>query len=265
MKFRTALIALGASLAIVCISATSSHAAQPGISPAGSDVSFPQCGKALPSGQAFGIVGVNDGLANNTSPCLTAEINWARSSSGTTFQPKVALYVNTANPGNLGVADWPANNSDPVTGNPVAGPYGTCAGGDNRACAWQYGWNMADLDARTRGVSYPGSYRWWLDVETVSSWESSTQNNRADLEGMVAYFRSIGASAGLYSSPGQWARIAGAVPPGSPLYPLPDWLPGATTVAQARANCGSAPLTGAGSIAITQWTVSGADGDISCR
>lgn len=265
MRFGVAVMALGASLAIISASAATAYAAQTSGTPTGNDVSYPQCGKALPLGQAFGIVGVNDGLANNTSPCLTAEINWARSSSGTTSQPKASLYVNTANPGNLGVADWPANNSDPVTGNRVTGPYGNCTGGDNQACAWQYGWDMADLDAHIRGVPNPGSYRWWLDAETASSWESSTQNNRADLEGMVAYFHSIGASVGVYSPAGQWARIAGSVPPGSPLYTLPDWLPGVTTLLQAKANCGSAPLTGAGTIAVTQWTSSTADGDFSCR
>lgn len=147
----------------------------------GNDVSYPQCGATLPSGQAFGIVGVNDGLANTTNPCLAAEMSWAAGSTGTTSQPKVALYVNTANPGNLGVADWPANDVDPVTGQPDPDPYGTCSGGDDQACAWQYGWNMADLDAQRRGVANPDTYRWWLDVETANSWESNTENNDADL------------------------------------------------------------------------------------
>lgn len=265
MRLSAVLMALGASVAIVSASATSAYAAQTSSTPTGNDVSYPQCGKALPLGQAFGIVGVNDGLANNTSPCLTAEMNWARSSSGATSQAKVSLYVNTANPGNLGVADWPADNTDPVTGNRVSSPYGKCAGGDNQACAWQYGWDMAGLDAHIRGVPNPGSYRWWLDVETASSWESSTQSNRADLEGMVAYFHNIGASVGVYSSAGQWARIVGFVPPGTPLYALPEWLSGATTLSQAKADCGSAPLTRGGSIALTQWTASTADSDFSCR
>jgi hypothetical protein len=68
----------------------------------GNDVSYPQCGRSLPSGQAFG---VNDGLANTTNPCLAKEITWAQKSTGTTSQPPASLYVNTANPGNLGVAD----------------------------------------------------------------------------------------------------------------------------------------------------------------
>ena len=37
---------------------------------AGNDVSYPQCGSTLPGAPAFGIVGVNGGLANDLNPCL---------------------------------------------------------------------------------------------------------------------------------------------------------------------------------------------------
>jgi hypothetical protein len=264
MKFRAAAMAGLVPLVIVIASAPAAYAAQKSSTPAGNDVSYPQCGKKLPSRQAFGIVGVNDGLANTTNPCLAAEIAWAQNSSGATSQPKVSLYVNTANPG-PGVADWPANNTDPVTGQPVADPYGSCGGGDDQACAWQYGWNIADLDAQSRGVPNPGSYRWWLDVETVNSWESSTQHNRADLEGMVAYLQGIGSAVGIYSTARQWAQITGSVPPASPLYPLADWIPGARTLSQAKTNCGSAPLTDGGTVTVTQWTTSPANSDFSCH
>ena len=86
---------------------------------------------------------------------------------------------------------------------------------------------MTEMDARTRGVQSPGSYRWWLDIETANSWESSAQNNRADLEGMVSYFRHIGAKVGIYSTARQWNPIVGTVRSASPLYRLPDWIPGA--------------------------------------
>jgi hypothetical protein len=108
MRFGLTVTAALASLVIVNVSAAAAYAAQNSSTPAGNDVSYPQCGKTLPSGQAFGLVGVNDGLANTTNPCLATEIVWAQTSSGTTSQPKASLYANTANPGNLGVADWPA-------------------------------------------------------------------------------------------------------------------------------------------------------------
>jgi len=230
----------------------------------GNDVSYPQCGKSLPTNQAFGIFGVNDGLANTTNPCLATEITWAQSSTGTTSQPKAALYVNTANPGNLGVADWPMSNVDPVTGLIDADPYGACTGGDTAACAWQYGWNMADLDAQERGVTGPAAYRWWLDVETGNSWESNTVNNRADLEGMVAYFQGLGATVGVYSTSYEWSKIAGTVTSTSSLYSLADWIPGARSLSGAKTNCGLRPLTGGGLVTVTQWTAA-IDGDYACR
>ena len=264
MRFRTIVAAVLGGAVMAGAPATAAYARQQGSPPAGRDVSYPQCGKAFPSGQAFGIVAVNAGLPNNTNPCLTEEISWAQRSSGGTRQPRASLYVNTADPGNHGIADWPANNSDPIFGNHVRDPYGTCRGGNSQACAWQYGWNMAELDAQTRGVVHPGRYRWWLDVETVNSWQSRAQNNRADLEGMASYFRHIGATVGIYSTTGQWKPIVGTVRPASPLYRLPEWRPGAKTLAQAKKNCRLAPLTGGGKVTVTQWVTRPANGDFSC-
>jgi hypothetical protein len=265
MAFGITVTAVLASVTIVSASAAAAYAGQPGTVPTGNDVSYPQCNQTLPSGQAFGIVAVNEGLANNTNPCLAAEISWAQASTGAARQPRVSLYVNTGDPGNHGVADWPTDNNDPLTGNQVSDPYGICTGGNNQACAWQYGWDMADLDAQARGVPDPGRYRWWLDVETLNSWESSSRNNRADLEGMVSYFHRIGATAGIYSTAKQWDPIVGPVPSTSPLYRLPDWIPGAKTLAQAKKNCRLARLTGGGTVSVTQWRSKPANSDFSCR
>ena len=156
------------------------------------------------------------------------------------------------------------NNLDPIGDWRVADPYGSCKGGLSPACAWQYGWDLAELDARTRGVQSPRSYRWWLDVETVNSWQSSSKDNRADLEGMVAFFRRIGATAGLYSTARQFGPLMGPVTPASPLYRLPDWIPGAKTLAQAEKNCRLAPLTRGGTVTVTQWKTKPANSDFSC-
>jgi hypothetical protein len=236
-----------ASLAIVLTPAVAAYGQGAAI-PAGNDVSYPQCGITLPMGQAFGIVAVNDGLANTTNPCLAAEIAWAQTSTGA-----------------QGVTDWPQTNYDPFNGHPVADPYGSCTGGNNPACAWQYGWDLADLDALTRGVESPGSYLWWLDVETINSWQSSAKENRADVEGMASYFRHIGAGVGIYSTAKQWDPIVGTVPSSSPLYRLPDWIPGAKTLSQAKKNCRAAPLTGGGEISVTQLKTSPTSSDLSCR
>src|SRR5579859_5195129 len=111
MRSGTATMAVFAALLMVTGPAAAAHAAS---TPTGNDVSYPQCSQALPSGQAFGIVAVNEGLANTTNPCLATEIIWAQASSGGTGQPRVSLYVNTGNPGNHGVTDWPATNNNPI-------------------------------------------------------------------------------------------------------------------------------------------------------
>ena len=109
----------------------------------GNDISWPQCGTKLPTGQAFGIVGVNNGLATTTNPCLATELAWAAKSSGSTVQPKAQLYVNTANPGGLNTSSWPSTGTN---------SYGTCDHSNSLACAYQYGWNRASDDATIRGV-----------------------------------------------------------------------------------------------------------------
>jgi hypothetical protein len=194
----------------------------------GNDVSYPQCGSTLPSATAFGIVGVNGGLADTPNNCLgpqnglsSSELYWAlTTANGSTRQPRASLYVNTADPGNTYngtvIADWPISSN-------TYDPYGTCGtttvttstgtatvGANSPACAWQYGWNMATQDAgwlsaaatainqltgTTTAPTSPGAYPWWLDVETANTWQSGTagiEMNVADLQGMVSALQAAG-------------------------------------------------------------------------
>ena len=243
--------------------------------PVGNDVSFPQCGTTLPSGQTFGIVGVNNGLANTTNPCFTSELTWAQKSTGGTTQPRAALYVNTANPG-LGGSWWPTSNTYPPTAtSSVLNPYGTCTGADDKACAFIYGYAKAYDDGTIRGVPSPASFFWWYDVETTNSWETNTAANRADLEGMTYYFTQVlhTAGVGIYSTTSQWTTIAGGIgtatdttatgTQASTLNRLPSWIAGASTLTGARTNCTSTPLTG-GAVTVTQYVSKALDYDYSC-
>lgn len=254
MKFAKLLPAILLLLAPLTASASRPAPAPP----SGYDISYPQCNSKLPTGQTFGIVGVNNGLANTTNPCLQSELTWAAQSTGTTAQPKAQLYVNTANPGGLNTASWP------LTGTNV---YGTCDGSNSLACAYQYGWNRALEDATIRGVSNPSTYKWWLDVETGNTWDGTTggqQRNIADLEGMVAYFRSLGTDAGIYSTSYQLGQIAGTIPTTSPINNVLSWIPGASSLSGAQANCFLAPLTAGGKVVMTQWFGRTFDQDNSC-
>lgn len=254
------------SLAVVVFSGGVALAAKPSPAPApaallGNDVSWPQCSKSLPKGQAFGVVGVNDGLANTTNPCFATELGWAQKSVGGTGQDKVALYVNTANPGLTG-SWWPTSNT--YSGVTVSSSYGTCDGSDTPACAYVYGYAKAYDDATIRGVDNPSNYLWWLDVETINSWETNKTANAADLEGMTAYFQSIGARVGLYSTSTQWGQIVGTVSTTSNLRNLKSWIPGARSQSAAISACAADPLTSGSSVILTQFVSKNLDYDYSC-
>ncbi len=281
----------------------------------GNDVSYPQCGSTLPSTTAFAIVGVNGGLADNLNSCLgptsglsSSELYWAATATnGSSTQPTVGFYVNTADPGNIYngtiIGDWPTSSPAVSTG-----PYGPCAtttvtlagstsatvGENSPACAWAYGWNMATQDAvwMTGAASAinnalnkagstvalptsPGSYPWWLDVETANTWQSSTtanglEMNVADLQGMVAALQHAGVGTtgvdvvGAYSTSTQWNQIVGVTTPQyANLYGIPDWIPGARSSAGASSNCALPSFTD-GTVAVTQWFAHPIDGDVAC-
>jgi hypothetical protein len=192
-------------------------------SPYGNDISYPQCGSVFPTGATFGLVGVDDGIANKPNPCLgpdgggvgTSELYWGSLRPGGANQPPVALYVNTADPGNSyngqPIADWPKPGSTVPN---LVNPYGQCGadtsnsalGANSTGCAWVYGADIASLDAsstqpltgtattsfltsasnalQAQGASVTGqanAYSWWLDVETANTWQSSTADGGTGL------------------------------------------------------------------------------------
>jgi hypothetical protein len=237
----------------------------------GYDVSYPQCGTRLPQYRAFAVVGVNGGLSTRPNPCLSEQLAWAWKSSGAVArQPRVQLYLNTANPGEVRdtVTTWPSVGDT---------PYGDCDGDNSDACSWQYGWERAQDSvlsffgpaARAARVeTLPGRYTWWLDVETRNTWQSSSSDalarNRATLEGMTAYLQSRDARVGVYSSGRQWAQIAGTVPRDSPLADLDSWVAGADTLPGARDTCERSPLTPEGRVTLTQYVEDELDRNHSC-
>ncbi len=243
------------------------------VSRVGVDISHPQCdADDLPDQRAFAIVGVNDGVVTAANPCLAEQLEWAWGSTGAVpEQPVAQVYVNTANPGQVMrlVDTWPTAGET---------PYGTCEGDNSAACSWRYGWertrdSVEDFfvpAAREAGViSLPSRYTWWLDVETMNTWQRGPDDalarNRATLEGMLAYLDSRGAEAGIYSTGQQFAQIVGTVPQDSPLAGLPSWLAGSVSVAGAVAACDLPPLVPGGRVALTQYVPDDLDLNHSCR
>lgn len=261
----------------VLVIAPSAFAAKPivnaPITALGNDISYPQCGKVLPKTQIFGIVGINGGLATTTNSCLKEQLVWANKSVGGTSQEKIQLYVNTANPGGLNTASWPLISTND-------NPYGICDGSDSIACAWQYGKNRALDDVNGRFIpaatlaginTSPSAYIWWLDVETMNTWKDPTSSfntlsNTTVLEGMTAYFQSVGGRVGLYSTAYQWNQIVGkSVSAVSNLNGLKNWRPGGASLSTAKQACTATPLTTNGVVVLTQFVSKNLDYDYSCN
>ncbi|WP_116449734.1 hypothetical protein [Blastococcus litoris] len=237
----------------------------------GYDVSHPQCDTDLPRERAFAVVGVNGGLSTRANPCLQEQLTWAWESSGEVAgQPRAQLYLNTANPGQLldEVTTWPMSGST---------PYGACDGTNSTACSWEYGWERAENSvlsfftpaARAARVdSQPSRYVWWLDVETMNTWQygsaGASDRNRATLEGMASYLLSRDAEVGVYSTGRQWGQIVGEVGDDSVLAELDSWLAGSLTADQAEAACDDDPLVPDGDVVLSQYVRDEWDRNVAC-
>jgi len=264
--WRIAVVTCGVAAAVAVPGVAS---AAPGV---GYDVSHPQCDDDLPRERAFGVVGVNGGLSTRANPCLREQLAWAWESSGEMDeQPPAQLYLNTANPGQLldQVTTWPQGGST---------PYGSCDGTNSTACSWQYGWERAQNSvlsfftpaARAARVdSQPSRYVWWLDVETMNTWQygalEATDRNRATLEGMAAYLLARDAEVGIYSTGRQWSQIVGEVDDDSVLAGLDTWLAGSVTADEAEATCEDDPLVPDGDVVLSQYVRDEWDRNVPCR
>src|SRR5205085_4331736 len=109
------------------------------------------------------------------------------------------------NPGPDASTNWPRAGT--TTPQP-------CDGSWSAACAFDYGWLAArDAYARARSVAGDGAALapWWLDVESANSWANDHTTNSADLQGAIAYLRSVGvATTGIYALAADWEQIIGA-------------------------------------------------------
>ena len=273
-------LALGAAVLVLPAPALADES--PRYSPVGYDVSHPPCGHPRPDDPAFAVIGVNGGLATTAIECLAEQWEWASRSTGAAAgQPPVQLYVNTANPGQVRdlVTTWPTSGVN---------RYGRCDGSNSAACSYEYGVDRAEgdvlivLDAIDElggpvadGGTSPradvgdlAGYHWWLDVETMNSWQTggaeARRNNRAALEGMVDRLTAVGGEVGLYSTGRQWAKIVGTVPAGSSVYGLDSWLAGAESLAGAVGNCQGPPLVRGGRVVLTQYVVGDLDRNHAC-
>lgn len=252
------------------MAAPAAAATAPASGDTGHDVSYPQCGSPLPSTGTFGVVGVTNGIAYSSNPCLAGEWQWASSLPGTP-----ALYTTPANPAPTSSYYWPASG----TSDPALCTDSTST--TDPGCAYDYGWHAAAnaLSTALAGAPSARTVPWWLDVETANTYNGDGYSNAADLQGMVDYLRVAGVpSVGFYSTDYQWGVITGGwtttndasyraawsyeFAPRFSMAQSPVWEAGVGTVSDAQATCG-ATFTGVAT-QLAQYSDGPYDGDLVC-
>jgi hypothetical protein len=264
MLRRVLLVSAALVAALTTVGANAAYAAEPvtTTTATGHDVSYPQCGTTLPGASDIAVVGVNAGTGTTTNPCLAAQLAWGDRAQADGRVLRADVYVNTANPGHLG--DWWPSADLTRAGVPVSNPEGRCAGAEDAACSFVYGFSVGTEDVSARGVAAAADRTWWLDVETMNSWSWDRQANLAAVEGMAAAIRAAGGDVGVYSTARQWKLLVGDATPSVALAGAPSWIAGATSRSGALANCGAGSLTPAGRVRMVQWVQHGLDHDIAC-
>ena len=268
------LVALAALTAAAVPGGTIAVAAGTGAPTAGTsghDISWPQCSASYPQGGSFGIVGVTDGRAWSTNPCLSSEYRWAAA-----YPRTPDLYMNTANPAPHSSYYWPAQAGvrDPAL---CQDPTVTTDPG----CAYDYGWHTA-ADALATAKTTLGTQAqgvWWLDVETGNTWNGDTWANAADIQGSIDYLLSQQvAGVGVYSTQYQWSTITGGYSASnassyaaiwqpeftSPngIAGSPSWVAGASSASDAASFCANSFL--GTTTWMAQYISGGFDVDYAC-
>jgi hypothetical protein len=204
----------------------------------GYDVSYPQCGGAMPTG-SFGIVGVNGGRPFSNNACLAAEY-------GAAARPTAAsLYINSGYSvayGKSATAGCSTRSS-------------SVPGTSKQRQAWAIGCSEAETSmtyATHQGATSLAA--WWVDVETANSWSSANLSlNRYAIQGAVTRLAQSGLPAGIYSNASMWSTITGGG--FTPAGLAADWE-------TAGGSC-SSPFTSS-PVWLVQSTTSGFDSDLAC-
>lgn len=264
------LVAVVVGSGMLLLAATGASAAAAPAGSTGHDVSYPQCGSSLPTNGSFGIVGVTNGIAYSSNPCLSAQWQWASAQASS-----AALYTTPANPAPISSHYWATSgSSDPalcIDSTSTTDP----------GCAYDYGWHAAvdALSKATAAAASAASAPWWLDVETGNTYNGDGTSNAADLQGMIDYLRGHGVpSVGFYSTGYQWGVITGGWTTSNdatyrsawsreftPTYAMsnaPVWVAGGSSLSGAQSNCNTS-FTG-GTTTLAQYPDGSLDGDLAC-
>jgi hypothetical protein len=187
---------------------------------------------------AISVVQVTDGsLDGGPNPCYATEAEWAGH--------RLSSYL---------FLDGLPNPAPPESMN---GKVGHCTPNEGGCQAYNYGWYWSRYwVSYSRHLGFKPSL-WWLDVEASGNWTDPIINDLV-IRGAVDGLESERVQVGIYSTPYQWAVIAGSLSfPG-----IPVWTAGAGNLtgpgATATSYCTSGDQTFAGGqLALVQWGYNG--------
>jgi len=204
------------------------HPHQPGTF--GWDVSWPQCGRALPAGgYSYAIIGVTEGHQFDTNPCLGAQFRWANRGGSL-----ASVYVNV---------NWPSRAAEPGLAAMMAD---RCGPFDLQCQAYWWGWRGSEYAMKAAADNHVSTPMWWLDVETTNRWHHDPGINALVIQGAKESLEKAGIRVGIYSTSYQWRVIAGSYAPG-----VPNWVATMAPAHEAPRYCEPDKSFGGG----TPWMV----------
>jgi len=223
----------------------------------GRDISWPNCPRGMgiparrspgnpmpPPSATFVVIGLTNGPAFHSNPCLRSQVDYARRHGMWTAAYAVATYPTRGQLRQYGGA-------------------GPRPGATRRDRLWNAGWAQARQNMTAMRAARLRSPIVWVDVEPVTPpapWSGRLRENRAVLEGSLAAYRRAGLRVGLYSTPTMWRGIVGDV-----RYGLPEWrTAGLSPRRAALAACGPTRRFQSGAPVLTQWYTAREDFDMLC-
>jgi hypothetical protein len=185
----------------------------------GYDISWPECGGAMPPSSSVAIVGVDDGHLFSQNPCFDQELAWASTAS------EQGLYM---------VVDSPIGWTSPhVLQYAYHGPAGDCTATEYACLSFNWGYNAASYAVQWAQSQGADTSQWWLDTELPTStsidppgadcyapnfWVCDPTYNDIVVQAAAAVLRADGKSVGVYSTRTQWQSITGGMPFAGPIW-----------------------------------------------
>ncbi|HET9171244.1 MAG TPA: hypothetical protein VFN97_17525 [Actinospica sp.] len=185
----------------------------------GYDISWPECGGAMPPSSSVAVVGVDDGHLFSQNPCFDQELAWASTAS------EQGLYM---------VVDSPIGWTSPhVLQYAYHGPAGDCTATEYACLSFNWGYNAATYAVQWAQSQGANTSQWWLDTELPTStsinppgancyapnfWVCDPVYNYLVVQAAASVLRANGKTVGVYSTKSQWGSITGGLPFAGPIW-----------------------------------------------